>query len=1308
MPFSLIAVIALLLAGLSSVYVATTGRQAAEAEVQLQQLRVLESVAGAVHHGVELEAHALALEAIQRASAGPGDPDRANREFEHLVAERLEPSFPRDVRGFTVSLDAVRVAMFLQPMRTIDVVPSGRALPVSPDRTAEALDTSRPAVLGETSRVAYFSLAGSANYTVARGDSVYRAGFPFRDLVDSPFPLLQSAVQGLRDAADGSESEFARIVRYVLTTAAQFRVLQGVAMDPYGEPGTSTGSVLTPTDVEIAVNLALMLEELRRFRDVDERSPAALDALHFLNRAGRYAGQGLVPDVTERTMDRLLQAYAGGGATDPADLFALYSAFDAAPVRLNRVLAQVLSALLDQQILRVFEYLGAESALDWGLKGWEESVRDIEAFLSWVTGGSHEAELVKGFVRELFSMAGEPATFLGPYPVDLPARDYTVPNADGTPLTVSVAAHTTPVEFDAVDVFNDHDDLWKAHYDAVFADQVRVVHQSARDFLTDLASRVANDLSLMGAIPNPTLQGAIDPKDAESVTEFVRRALDSGLDQAIARLRSDPAYLDALIGNAWRAQADTVREVVDFVIADHDALASSTHQIGLARDRLAAHLEDQAPLDPDYWSLDATGLQGLRDAIRADVDAASWVPWGYVKATDRDRARLESVYARATDAATPPEGGGIYQRLRDLVVGETGILSRGGEILRAWGNGLLSAEDLHNVKLLVETPADPFEFWHGDREAAVVAGRLRSEWIVVRQTPAVLAMTRFGDSASWDPSALRTGDLWIDIRDPTTVPRGPDSPNVHWTDLALASKRPFETRWEVRAAGLVQVDAMSARAIRLGPDGHEPEIASGTVRIDLTLGITLFTGWPLVGVAYADSNTLLADVWAKLAPLLEAFWRAIVEPQLKALLDAIHSLVQVIMDMIRRVLTPEVVRVLGEVLRVPLEQLQELALGVLSTAKPAIEALMGKLGDGLGFGTEGLRVSVTPSANPRGITIRAWRDGLEIWSTLVLRNFSGPKPGEPATFANAPIDVTFGAEVRFEAATLAVEGDALLVTKGRLMTVRATPKDGSWGLEFAVPAIDAYKLDTLWEQSLPPIPTPLGTLSLSAGAELRYITKPKVVWEDVLGGAFMKALADVGGFPKSLDALGRFLQRFLERLVEKLLELLALKIVALRELTFYLEGVLGAGPSAGGGFRLAFVIDGGYVAEVLRWLTHNIMEFLRTLPDPSGAAHYESFPTNLWDYLALRFEIFGTIGLPKAIARSVPGDFPTQLRMAVRVQANIPAIANLFHHDLGRWRVDFGVYLEQVPAPIVQAFFGSKASSMDIWFVYGSVYEAAP
>lgn len=1308
-PFSLIAVIALLLAGLSAVYVAMSGREAAQAQVQLQQLRVLESVAGAVHHGVGLEAHALALEAIRRAGERPGDPDRANREFERLVAERLAPSFPRTVRGFTVALDGLRVAMFLQPMRTIDVVPSGRTTPAGADRV-ETLDTSRPAVVGETSRVAYFSLAGSANYTVRRGEAVLRIGFPFRGVIDSPYPFLRSAARGLRDAADGSESELARLVRYIVTTAAQFRALQGFAVEKYGEPGTWTGNIITPSDVEVAVNLALMLEELRRFRGVDERSPVALDGAHFADLAGRFAGSGLVPDVAERTMGRLLATYARGGTTDAADLFALYNAFDADPVRLNRVLAQILSAVMDQQVLRFFEYLGQEKLLDWGIQVVEWLVRDIDAFLGWVTDGSHEAEIVKDFTRELFAMAGEPAALLGPFPVDLPSRDYVATNGDGTAFTISVSAHTAPVEFDAVDLLVDHDDLWRAHYETGFAEQLRAFHRSARDFLTDLSTRIADDLSLMGAIPNPTLRGAIDPKDDESVTEFVRRGLDDALDQAIARLRDDPTYLDSLIGNVWRAEADVVRGIVDFVIANHDVLASGADQIALARDRLAAHQESQAPVDPDYWLLDGAGLQSLRDAIRVDVDASPWVAYAYMKATDRDRARLEAVYDRATDAATPPEGGGIYQRLRDAVVGEVGVLSRAGELLRAWGDALLSAEDLHNVKLLVETPTGPFEFWYGDREAALAAGALRTEGVTVRQAPATLRMTRLGDSASWDTAALQVGDLWIDVRDPTTVPRGSDSPNVHWTEIGQASRRPFETRWDVRVAGLVRVDAMSARAVRVGPDGHEPEVASEAIRIDFSLGITLFTGWPLAGVAYADTNTVLSDVWAKLSPILEVYWRAIVEPQLKVLLDAIHALVEIVIDIIRRVLTPEVVRVLGEVLRVPLEQLQDLALYVFSAMAPAIDGLISAVGDrGLAFDTEGLKVRVSPSVNPRGISFRAWRGDLAVWSTLVIRNLTPPKPGEPLTFASAPVDVTFGAEaVLFDGVTLRVEGDALMVTEGRLVTARGIPKDGGWALEFSIPAIDSYKVETPWEFSLPPIPTPLGTLSLTAGVELRYKTNSRVSWLDVFGSAFMSALSDVGGFPKSLDDLGRLLQRFLERLVEKLLTLLALRIVALRELTFYLEGVLGAGPSAGAGFRLAFVIDGGFLAAILRWLIHSIVEFLRTFPDPSGSAHYETFPVDLWDYLALRVELFGTIGLPKSIARAVPGDFPTQLRMAVRVQANVPAIANIFHRDVGRWRVDFGVYLEQVPAPIVQAFFGKNAGAMDVWFVRGSIYETAP
>jgi hypothetical protein len=93
----------------------------------------------------------------------------------------------------------------------------------------------------------------------------------------------------------------------------------------------------------------------------------------------------------------------------------------------------------------------------------------------------------------------------------------------------------------------------------------------------------------------------------------------------------------------------------------------------------------------------------------------------YDRAKQRDLGRLEGIYTTATDASTPPAGGGIYQRLLDTVLGVTGFLVRAGDILRAYGMSLAASDDLHNVKLLVPTPTGPFEFWTGNRTAAARA-----------------------------------------------------------------------------------------------------------------------------------------------------------------------------------------------------------------------------------------------------------------------------------------------------------------------------------------------------------------------------------------------------------------------------------------------------------------------------------------------------------------------------------------------------------------------------------------------------------
>ena len=120
-----------------------------------------------------------------------------------------------------------------------------------------------------------------------------RMRLPLQAVIESPFPLLQATVREFRGAADGSESEVARIVQYILTTAAQYRALQGYAAGRFGEPGTTTADILTPGDVEVAVNLALLLEQLRRFRSFDEGSAQAFDSAFFAELAGRYLGEAV-------------------------------------------------------------------------------------------------------------------------------------------------------------------------------------------------------------------------------------------------------------------------------------------------------------------------------------------------------------------------------------------------------------------------------------------------------------------------------------------------------------------------------------------------------------------------------------------------------------------------------------------------------------------------------------------------------------------------------------------------------------------------------------------------------------------------------------------------------------------------------------------------------------------------------------------------------------------------------------------------------------------------------------------------------
>ncbi len=96
----------------------------------------------------------------------------------------------------------------------------------------------------------------------------------------------------------------------------------------------------------------------------------------------------------------------------------------------------------------------------------------------------------------------------------------------------------------------------------------------------------------------------------------------------------------------------------------------------------------------------------------------------------------------------------------------------------------------------------------------------------------------------------------------------------------------------------------------------------------------------------------------------------------------------------------------------------------------------------------------------------------------------------------------------------------------------------------------------------------------------------------------------------------------------------------------------------------------------------------------------------------IRLEGYLIVGVPASVRGAVPesmaGEVPTQVTFVVLIQANLPLFAALIGKDWGRWRLDFGVYIEGFPASIADTLFGYKAeegAQISLWLIKVSLYE---
>lgn len=276
---------------------------------------------------------------------------------DEMVRRRLEAyineTYPVTEGVFTVTVPDWDVNLLIDEMNTMDLLGvanttrSGRTY-VMDNTSLLELDTVAPPLLRSTARSLYFRLVGYAKYRIFNSDeniSVEKYD-PFDKNVYSPLPLMKNLAGGFKAESTGEFGPMGRMIRYMITTIAQYRVLSGYAGGGYGGPhdGKGLSDVVTGEDVETAVNLALLLTQARHFRDHDEDAAEAQET----------------PDPAANSVGNLMDNYVNNGSVDPADLIALYNDLENYTIDAGRIFAQSIYGFSDRFVWELLELFWGE------------------------------------------------------------------------------------------------------------------------------------------------------------------------------------------------------------------------------------------------------------------------------------------------------------------------------------------------------------------------------------------------------------------------------------------------------------------------------------------------------------------------------------------------------------------------------------------------------------------------------------------------------------------------------------------------------------------------------------------------------------------------------------------------------------------------------------------------------------------------------------------------------------------------------------------------------------------------------------
>lgn len=1423
MPFTLVAVLLLLLATASTLYVAKLDSEHRRQELARLETARLHAFASEAAAGLELRLLVVAAEALRATALPILDEAALNATFQERTLEMLQAQYPMRVGSFEASVENLTAFLLAPPRRTYETTPSNESATDSPQAPSKTSPGETPDALRETGANPSIALIAQGMLRISgpQGRAVLWPVTIERDL-QTLLPLLKARLAALSADASGEVGGVARMVRYMLTSLAQLRVLQGYGAVQYGN-GQPTSAILTPREVELAVNLALQLALLQRFRTVDREALVALEAQF-----------GLSPGF--------LQPLLGPGLVDPADLFLLAVGLGGTELNLTLIVAQTIYALVDQFALKVLESLGFFTLLD--LLG--DVLSGLGTLWTLVTGALSDSDkfhrTVTKWVARTFSEAGlselayRSLFFAGPEALlRIPPWTITLEGPGGSTLSYQVGNTSLSIDWRTTDLLASP--LWRAFY-PTYMDAIDELRGATEDLVKRFSYVAAHGL----VAPSARLE--LDPSDRLPPLRSLISALNASLEEAEFSLIQ---ALNAPDVRFFTAGVKLLQSLAEFLMVNRAVLFDRDTVLQQARLELAQNLT--APVVALSSGVDRTWLsEALLSAVQQAFDDPAWgVGANLAGELDEEIYVRASAFWRALNITLWYDEGSWVGRLADLggavfleLLGSIGSLKE--EALRALSvlaEGIATGDALanlpHQLRLLPETP---FEFWDGPREVAELRGGMLRASPHLQQEPLYLA----------DGNAA---DLIVLLRYPWEFdPSSTTYPNTHFTELFSISTRPFQTMWEVSVRGEVRLsasDPLSAASPFDLPDSQEHKVV-----LNFTVPIVVYSGWGLEGVHYDPSPNILLQILEAVRDFLEKLWDGLVGI-VDWIGDAFGALARLVESFIGRLLSfaTDLVEGLTKLAQRFVEGLQRFISAVVNSAiGKLIESVVSKFGH------------VVFELTLFGMTIRVdFNLGAILWKAktlLALTVTTRPFGAEVAfkakvlKFGPGDYDIVLSGGLRRGKVALELQLDPLMRTQRALVELHGAV--GTWGFDIYLPYPQTYRSAQVSLQDLPglgsllsniPIPA-LGVKgSFNAGLELRYhppvptsvvinevelnppgkdsgaewielynpldrpldltgylvATLSGVRITDDLSGTIgpkgffihrfdrqaldngeslnrfragdVLVLSDPSGLqvdvtaqlmdtendlrtwqrdwdggphwrfrphtpfysngpaPVGLSAgdyllrqlLGAFQSaitkhlpnaslslEFAALLVRQVLANFIEQVLAdvkaiLEELVLFLELRLSdLSGTVSGGLRVAFVLTGEAIVDLLRWLLLTVASVIANLLPTVPSVALPSLPRGALEHLYFRVQVFVDLGPPRFLEALGATLLPARLTAVASVAVNLPALGTLLGHRWGAWRIIGGVLIERLPGAALTGLLPvSPEETVDLWIVRAEV-----